>query len=66
MAFVPGALGWAVGGLFRGESSAWPLLGADVGPWWAQRYEVAAVGDLGGEILLEVVEVSGGKTPRRH
>jgi len=31
-----------------------------------QRHEVATVGDLGGEVGLEVVEVTGGKRPRRH
>jgi hypothetical protein len=61
-----GGSGWPVGGLLGGESSAGPLLGADVGPWWSLGDEVTAVGDLCGEVGLQVVQVSGGKKPRRH
>src|SRR5665647_3872011 len=61
-----GGLGWTVGGFLGGEAPAWPFLGAGVGPGRALRHEVAAVGDLCGEVVLEVVEVSGGKRPRRH
>jgi len=61
-----GGSGWTVGGFLGGEAPAWPFLGAGVGPGRALRHEVAAVGDLCGEVVLEVVEVSGGKRPRRH
>jgi len=62
----PGVLGWAVCWLLGGEASAGAFLGADVGPVWAHGYEVARIGDLGGEVGLEIVEVRGGKKPRRH
>ena len=61
-----GGSGWPVGGFLGGESSAGSFLGADVGPGWSHRDEVAAVGDLSGEVGLQVVQVSGGKRPRRH
>lgn len=56
-----GGLGRPVAGFLGAEASAGSFLGAGVGPWRADRDEVGPVGDLGGEVGQEVVEVSGGQ-----